>query len=194
MQDVYRSAYITISSIAGRNDHAGMFHDRDIARVAPTVVGIRPSAHGTALLFRHDLEIGYAQDLSFGTDNILIRRAWCLQERLLSPRVLHFGANQLFWECREVTACEINPTNATAVITSGTVLWKPLLFVIVVPGLEDLWDKLFQEWYRCIYMYTTCKLTVPSDKLIAISGLANDMRCALQKTWPEKKHRYMVGL
>jgi hypothetical protein len=30
----------------------------------------------------------------------LFTRAWFLQERLLSPRVVHFGHMELFWECR----------------------------------------------------------------------------------------------
>jgi hypothetical protein len=33
----------------------------------------------------------------------LFTRAWFLQERLLSPRVLHFGHMELFWECRCAT-------------------------------------------------------------------------------------------
>jgi len=36
----------------------------------------------------------------------LNQRAWVLQERVLSPRVLHFDRRQLFWECRQFVACE----------------------------------------------------------------------------------------
>jgi hypothetical protein len=43
-------------------------------------------------------------------------------------------------------------------------------------------------------MYTQCKLTVSSNKVVAISGLASDIRRVLHETWPEKKHRYWVGL
>ncbi|CAN9252486.1 unnamed protein product [Alternaria alternata] len=39
-------------------------------------------------------------------DEPLNQRCWILQERILSPRVLHFGHEQLFWECREFVACE----------------------------------------------------------------------------------------
>jgi hypothetical protein len=31
------------------------------------------------------------------------------QERFLAPRVLHFSYSELFWECREVDACERSP-------------------------------------------------------------------------------------
>lgn len=36
-------------------------------------------------------------------------RAWVVQERLLAPRVLHFGQTQVIWECRELSACELYP-------------------------------------------------------------------------------------
>jgi hypothetical protein len=37
-------------------------------------------------------------DVSHGA---LSRRGWCLQERVLSHRILHFGKDQLHWECLE---------------------------------------------------------------------------------------------
>jgi hypothetical protein len=109
MQDVYRNAYVTVSALSGANDRAGLFYDRDIALVAPTIVRVKPSPEERALEFRHHLEKGYTWRFSFWYGNILNSRAWCLQERLLSPRVTHFGANQLFWECRKLAACELNP-------------------------------------------------------------------------------------
>jgi hypothetical protein len=39
----------------------------------------------------------------------LSKRAWILQEHLLSPRTLHFSKAQVFWECREANACESYP-------------------------------------------------------------------------------------
>jgi hypothetical protein len=32
----------------------------------------------------------------------LLTRAWAYQEQLLSPRVVHFGSQELTWECREI--------------------------------------------------------------------------------------------
>lgn len=33
------------------------------------------------------------------TNSVLSKRAWVLQERLLSRRVLYFGSLQMYWEC-----------------------------------------------------------------------------------------------
>jgi hypothetical protein len=39
----------------------------------------------------------------------LNKRGWVLQERLLSPKVLHFS-DQIFWEYKTENFCEIMPT------------------------------------------------------------------------------------
>lgn len=36
-------------------------------------------------------------------------RAWALQERFLSRRIVHFGQEQILWECCEEMACESYP-------------------------------------------------------------------------------------
>ncbi|KAF2496592.1 HET-domain-containing protein [Lophium mytilinum] len=36
----------------------------------------------------------------------LLRRGWVYQERLLSPRILHFGPDELIWECATMLRCE----------------------------------------------------------------------------------------
>jgi hypothetical protein len=42
-----------------------------------------------------------------------------LHERLLAPRVLHFGRKQLFWECSELCACEAYPNGLPPAIQRG---------------------------------------------------------------------------
>ena len=36
----------------------------------------------------------------------LFRRAWCLQERCLATRVIHFSSTEMIWECFTYTRCE----------------------------------------------------------------------------------------
>lgn len=36
----------------------------------------------------------------------LLRRAWAFQERILSPRIIHFGDTQLYQECFTETKTE----------------------------------------------------------------------------------------
>jgi hypothetical protein len=41
----------------------------------------------------------------------LLKRGWVCQERLLSPRVLHFCEKELIWECRESSSCQCSCFN-----------------------------------------------------------------------------------
>ena len=60
------------------------------------------------------------------------RRAWVVQERLLAPRVIHFGANQLFWECNGLKACELYPNGLPK--GAGFLLTAELKIVDITAG------------------------------------------------------------
>lgn len=40
-------------------------------------------------------------------------RGWVMQERLLSRRILHFGASMIYWKCRSRSTSELNPLGYT---------------------------------------------------------------------------------
>ena len=42
----------------------------------------------------------------------LLSRGWAFQERILSPRVLHFCGEEMIWECKETTYCECGGLSA----------------------------------------------------------------------------------
>ncbi|KFX97745.1 hypothetical protein V490_02658 [Pseudogymnoascus sp. VKM F-3557] len=106
-------------------------------------------------------------------DEPLADRAWAVQERLLSPRTLHFSKTGLFWECRHCDASESFPGGS--------------------PAFED--QHMFHRdrkpvseiWHIIIKLYTGSKLAFASDKMIAISGLA-------QQAFKENADQYLAGL
>jgi hypothetical protein len=105
MSKVYRYAFINIAATGASQGSQGCFWERDPRAVWSTELSIQwsnceentgryhvvPKSH----LWAHKL-----------VDQPLNQRGWLLQERILSRRVLHFGNEQLFWECREFIACE----------------------------------------------------------------------------------------
>ncbi|KAK3361745.1 heterokaryon incompatibility protein-domain-containing protein [Lasiosphaeria ovina] len=105
----------------------------------------------------------------------LLTRGWVLQERWLAPRVLHFGKQEVVFECAETTACEcggaakdlmeqIGLGAGFAAIRSTTTARHGLLRRRT--HLEHLpWDEL-------VPMYSALALTVPTDRLTAVSGMA----------------------
>jgi hypothetical protein len=111
----------------------------------------------------------------------LLHRGWVAQETALAPVVLHFGVRQIYWECHEKRACETYPSGL------------PDCLGLIDPKLdfatgEDADDDRYRFWWTCfVESYSKTALTRPSDKLVAIAGLAKRMQLAL-------KDIYLAGL
>ncbi|KAE9381644.1 HET-domain-containing protein [Stipitochalara longipes BDJ] len=107
----------------------------------------------------------------------LSRRAWTLQERILSPRILHFGKTQVFWECQISKASETWPQPASKsmidennrsdefkILSNSS---HALSGVVIYP--------LAEHWHEIVQLYTDAILTRAEDKLVAISGVAKQI-------------------
>ena len=115
----------------------------------------------------------------------LSRRAWVLQERLLSPRTLHYTKTQLFWECRESKACENSPHPYPKI---HTIPFEPSRYLDSKPELAGInAEPLYRHWPEIIEKYTDTLLTKPEDKLVAISGLA-------RQVYSVTKDKYCAGI
>ncbi|KAI1462056.1 tol-like protein [Annulohypoxylon moriforme] len=101
MADVYRHSKCNIAATASRAPTEGCFYIREPTKISPLQVTLR-SEH-TYLIFRKDL---WHENIENAPLN---QRSWVLQERMLAPRQIHCGRDQLFWECYETTACETFP-------------------------------------------------------------------------------------
>lgn len=133
-------------------------------------------------------------DVSFWEDLVdgapVNQRAWVLQERLMAPRVLHFCANQIAWECSEGNDAEGHPEGVeTLAIRSGAIVDEGRLKSLVperdgkklrdtrLGGFADPDRRLeniyaFELWKRVVEVYSKTRLTMPRDRLIALSGIA----------------------
>ncbi|KAF2498511.1 HET-domain-containing protein [Lophium mytilinum] len=100
-------------------------------------------------------------------------RGWVLQERVLSPRTIHFGS-PMFWECRERVSC---PVRIRGAYESSKLRPRSSDDVVLkserkYPVRSDENGEGMRRWNKSIHAYTGCSLTKQSDKLIAISGIA----------------------
>lgn len=114
MADIYQGAVLTISAL-GAHQGEGLFlprrHNgalnlhgpdkRDVYEVRmDCIVGRNKPSIGEMHLalplvphgFRADIAYEYGQSRWY-------KRGWVLQERLLSRRIIHYGALQIYWEC-----------------------------------------------------------------------------------------------
>jgi hypothetical protein len=109
----------------------------------------------------------------------LTHRAWALQERLLSPRELHFTPNEIYFECLQHIRCEcrrkrtILETAPKAYIHSSSAGSNP--------PVNDS-----SIWMSLVCTYSRLEMTYSSDKLVAIGGLA--------KKFAQPGNRYLAGL
>lgn len=103
MGDVYRYGFITVAATGAANGSEGCYRNRDPRQIQRTTVTVGWSKSESR-------QYQVVPDPDFWARKFvnepLNQRGWKLQERILSPRVIHFGHTQIFWECRETVACE----------------------------------------------------------------------------------------
>ncbi|KAM7196264.1 Heterokaryon incompatibility protein (HET) domain containing protein, partial [Naviculisporaceae sp. PSN 640] len=166
MGDVYANSYCNIAADHAPDGTYGCYIERDPNMLRPPIVrfgwGLRP---GSYIL---------TDDIYDNTDvshEALGKRGWVCQERFLSPRIVHFTSTQIHWECSELYATEIFPRGEPGSFSLMIRHHKGFSILIVTTPLpSDL--KPLLSWNRVINSYVSRELTYPSDKLVAISGLA----------------------
>ena len=93
---VYAGYFCTLSALSARNSHGGFFRVAEKKR---------------DFVFRCDLTLGSQRIRVFpcepnhwGLHGPLMERAWTLQERELSNRIVYFSRDELLWECKTLRA------------------------------------------------------------------------------------------
>ena len=124
----------------------------------------------------------------------LENRGWILQERFFPSRILHFTPWATLWECRTQTACETKPDEAErkrAHSEGFAEIWHTKNTYSQLLPLKQQTDvpkeKHYDTWRWIVEAYTRTILTVGSDRLPAISGMANHFQSILGE-------KYYAGL
>ncbi|EMD66339.1 hypothetical protein COCSADRAFT_34907 [Bipolaris sorokiniana ND90Pr] len=105
----------------------------------------------------------------------LLKRGWVFQERILSRRMVHFGPQELVWECMEMEECECG--NVDEGISWN--LHTPRKSHLLIGGNVFLWNRIAAA-------YSSLSLTKENDVLPALSGIA-------KKHKPEPEAKYLAG-
>ncbi|KAI1737720.1 heterokaryon incompatibility protein-domain-containing protein [Xylaria scruposa] len=191
MDQVYSQAILTISADAAEDSFSGFLEPpaRNVQKTS--VVIYEPISTDTAsqvaihvrrrgdLAFQLPYHDYYPNDPWIkepwnGTKELIIRsklstRAWAFQERLLSPRTLHFGPSEMAWECRGLCACECSATNErtsrTTSLLKGSIALQPPSEVSI-RSLDNAWQRDIVE------EYTRLDFTKETDRLSGITGIA----------------------
>ncbi|KAL0465247.1 HET domain-containing protein [Neurospora intermedia] len=92
-------------------------------------------------------------------------RAWTLQERELSRRVISFASQGLLWECNELRATSQRPWENIERSTTRSIYRVPLGDTKGLYKSKATWDDIVED-------YSARLLTKQTDRLIALSGIA----------------------
>jgi hypothetical protein len=223
MGTIYAQALINIAAGHGTDSAAGLFNQRSRSQHYSFSVCIPVDAHVDDKVSRLYFCQRREPKPNFGDPSLpaylntepdaylaevdkgpLAQRAWVCQERICSPRTLHFGATQLFWQCNQATRTE---DNLGTINTKGQSIysieqWKslffPMDFTLLTSDRSPTVEDVTRDWRAAVNIvwtqsivpdyYSHRRMTMHSDKLMAIAGLAKII-------WQrDQRMRYVAGL
>ncbi|CAH0034497.1 unnamed protein product [Clonostachys rhizophaga] len=187
MGEIYEQAALTISAARAKAVNEGFLQTRYI----PGERGFRipylckNGKIGSAIFWK-GREPGFWDPIH--------QRAWCLQESILSPRVLEFGARNTRWHC--VRHCAQNRNEDSSPESDGwigdsRIFTRHHMSSRLVQGMD--WAALedpdvFTSMWESLIMHYTCRgIGYQEDRLLAVSAIARKMGHIAQK-------KYMAGL
>ncbi|KAH7044651.1 heterokaryon incompatibility protein-domain-containing protein [Macrophomina phaseolina] len=164
MSSIYENAYLTIAATTAPNSDAGIFS----ARPRPAKLKYQSSARSKEykLCVRGIPAHHHSKTLPTHPPSGPLRtRAWALQEHVLCSRILHYTHHELLFECRLTARCECRPPSRK--LPQATT--PRLLPNLLITGKKEAY---WRTWHAIVQAYTKRELTVPGDKLPAVSGIA----------------------
>jgi hypothetical protein len=180
---IYSHSHCNLSVSDTDEDADTIFHDRDIQDFRPFHVQLCT----TGFVKGANSVNCQLTDTNFWEGNVsncpIQKRGWVYQERVLAPRIIYFGHNELFWECREQRLCEQYPDGLPQTMSNWTGLYFKQVMdfgrISLKLAPQDLYpnssnqnDAYWGIWASAVQDYSRTNLTNPTDKLIAISGIA----------------------
>lgn len=206
MASIFRNSHLVLSATGSSDAYGGLYASfpSDFTEFALRVntctnevfprevddLHIRTDGTGEIIYVRRsfphphsDTSNRYANDLPLLPT---LRRGWIFQERFLSPRVLHFNPQELYFECLDGSTCQCTSYSILEVISWAGFEYKSQAHSIIYrqkPKMyfdPSIWRRIDRNglvfvWHRLVHDYTQLELTYEKDLFPAISGLAREM-------------------
>ncbi|KAF2261107.1 HET-domain-containing protein, partial [Lojkania enalia] len=183
---IYANSYFTIAATCAEQSGDGFLRPRTLNRVSIPFRLNSASEIDSNIYFRNQPD--FLQDhQACVLESPLLKRAWVLQETLLSRRMVHFSSKQVYWECRCAFYAEDGMTEDADCRERAHEFLN--MISILKGGIhsEQLAEMFFRIWGSILLRYSNLSITRPSDKLPALSGLASLAE-------PVLGYRYLYGI
>ncbi|KAK2755848.1 heterokaryon incompatibility protein [Colletotrichum kahawae] len=175
MGDVYRFAICNIAATGYQNGETGLFRERSkvpfsyyplevncTLRVVNNNGFTIEQADVNGIYIRLD-ETDFRKTVNSG---ILNTRGWVAQERVLSPRIIHYTPEKIWWECSELVANEALPSGDYK-------RWYDLGQMSIIPKLKKTDKKAaYAIWREFTSVYAGTAITEKTDRFPAMAGVA----------------------
>lgn len=189
MHSTFENSILTIAGPGAGNTEAGILHPRAEMPLPPCTVQVHDLAGqslGKIVIMLNNggyTAGGYCS--KYGRPwrkqhSKLNTRAWIVQERYLSPRILYFGTAQVYMECKTTNLFECS-TSPPSIVMDPERYYRALIEF----GQDAASD--LATWHHIVRVYSNRRLTEESDKLPALSGLAS-------RVYQSTKDTYLAGL
>lgn len=224
MGSYYSNALFNIAAVSASNGSEGCFFDHNTFEITPCPTKIVIPGKKLRVLdgfLKASTSWDPVDQVAAFQRPPLWQRAWVLQERMLSNRLLMFSNMQMSWKCRQEDASEIFPEGSTRHSDINKV---DMMLQSALVGLKKFrspscdvqnmradpsearnWEfgtdeelkQLYDSWYNLVTLYGKCGFTVASDIFPAISGIASFMKRATQDSyvaglWARDLHRGLL--
>jgi len=171
MHKVYGNAYLTVCACSPDKATESLFQPRSAFKY-----GTEAAKLGKHWLVNFDSSLNTVRLRS-----PLSSRGWTLQEEKLSPRILYWTTQRMWWSCAKSELAEFTwkekidraaePVPAPSTAGMGLELTPPQAFLLSSWNGNSL--LLHQQWQDVLQSYVRRYLGRPEDRFRALSGIAS---------------------
>ncbi|KAE9366203.1 HET-domain-containing protein [Stipitochalara longipes BDJ] len=184
MADIYSNAYLTVAAAVGSGCHDSFLNPGSPGPscIIPLTLNQRRAIQGQfSLRFRR--RRGTSDKMAEIIDSKWITRGWTFQEERLARRVLTFGENKFFLDCRTFERSQDTDRRGLRPDWASSVSEDPGAQRGTGTEISSHWGS----WRVICTHFSYRELRFPEDKLPAISGMAHRIASRVES-------EYLAGL
>jgi hypothetical protein len=170
MCETYQNASITIVAASASSANQGFLEDREPPKPSFQIPFWAPSGKLSSVSLR--LDVGYNH-----SNEPINKRAWALQEQLLSPRLLIYSSHTLQYHCQEHNVNLGNSLNIDVMLETSlktlreSIPWQLRRSSNLISNISDL-QAIGRAWAHIVRIYSQQLLSYAEDKLPALGAVA----------------------